>query len=145
MIFQHQGWRYYISWEDGKTETFENISEVDALVASVQEEGATDAPTDGDTFEDTDYNPWEAGTYVYKESKNGWLFGNVVSYDMEKEEYEVLFEDGNTERYPRDSIELDDIVDNAENYVGYPIGQPVAKEFDDGWYSGTITNFEVSF
>lgn len=103
----------------------------------------TDVPTE--EVVDGALDPWDLGTYVYKSfPESGWMFGTVAWFDKDDNKYVILYEDGSNEMYPYDSPELDVLVDNASNYVGYPTGTEVARKFEDGWHSGTITEFNVS-
>jgi hypothetical protein len=111
-----------------------------------------------------DDDSWPVGTNVYWEFVNdGWYEGTITDYDA----------DGYTITWCDDSLDYDDfsdedvdqmvqkyktmVTDNGETASCGPedptpspteddswsIGTKVYSEFDDGWYQGTITDYDV--
>jgi ribosomal protein S6 len=123
--------------------------------ASCGPENPTPSPTEDDS--------WSIGTKVYSEFDDGWYQGTITDYDV----------DGYTITWCDDSIDYDDFSDEnvdqmVENYNtmvtdngetascgpedptpspteddSWSIGTKVYSEFDDGWYQGTITDYDV--
>ncbi len=148
-----QNWVYSVQWDDGEISEYETIQDVDEIVEFAKNgtpSPGTEMSPEG-TAGDGPYqpveevlDPWEVGTHVYKEIDTSvWILGTISWFDEKTNKYVILYDDGSSEMFPYDSTELDQLVDNADNYVGYLPGTPVMREFADRWHSGSIITFDV--
>ena len=75
------------------------------------------------------------GRSVRKEFNAGWFDGTVTQFDAQTCLYKVVYSDKDSEVMA--FSELSDIIAD-ERYIGCA----VRKEFNDGWFNGTVTSFD---
>ena len=91
-------------------------------------------------------NPRYSNTANGEEAEDAFLGGEITAY--EKGAYTVRWSNGDFVAYS-DFDMVDHLVNNAgmedsawlDTYNAWPKGTPVAWDFDDGWWDGTITDF----
>ena len=75
------------------------------------------------------------GRSVRKEFNAGWFDGTVTQFDAQTCLYKVVYSDKDSEVMA--FSELSDIIAD-DRYIGCA----VRKEFNDGWFNGTVTSFD---
>jgi hypothetical protein len=141
---------YTVAWEDGTTDTFHDLAQVDQMVADAQYIPGGN-PNDSAVV----YDPWADGTNVFKEFDDGGYQGTISWYDESTGLYTVTWSDGDVETYPGAGAgdEIDQLVEAAAATLegaGSTTTSPkfefetvVYKEFEDGWYQGAVTSYEA--
>jgi hypothetical protein len=100
----------------------------------------TDAPSDKGTPEEEEGGLHAIGTRVSIIFPNGWRYGVITGYTRDQSSYIIEYEDGSTETFPVDSEFIESMINQADNYVPYPVGTEVYREMDEVF--GTITGFD---
>lgn len=88
------------------------------------------------------------GTKVFKEFPCGWYVGTISYHNIQEDTYKVIYDDDfDTEDYSGNSVELAEMVQNAESYEPYEKGQPVVQPLNGGTTirMGYIQNCTVRF
>jgi len=136
---------YEVTWSDESTKIYSNLEKIDQMVQYVGEdggdfqEGYDDQNGGYDDFQG-DYQYYPIGTIVYAEFEDGWWAGHIDSYD---EDYYIVQWSDNTIDNFLPGPDVDAMVENSQlipfDESGiYPIGSQVYKEFEDGWFWGSI-------
>ena len=107
-ITKFQDGSYYIKWDDGSVDVYDNWDLVDQMVAEANDKAGNGQ---GQHAHDQTH-PYAVGTPVYTEFKDGWYKGVVDSYDPYTGAYTVQYEDGTIYQYPP-GIEMDKMVKAA--------------------------------
>jgi len=145
---------YEVTWSDMSTKNYSNLEKIDQMVqyaggdgGDFQEEGYNyqnggyeDDQVGGYDDYQENYEYYPIGTIVYAEFEDGWWAGHVDSYD---EDYYIVQWSDNTIDNFLPGPDMDEMVENSQfipfDESGiYPIGSQVYKEFEDGWYWGSI-------
>lgn len=124
---------------------------------------AAPAPTEAPTAAPTEDDGWPVGTKVYYEFEDGWYQGTITESD---DIYVITWEDGSvdSDEYEDEVVDqmVQDYIDMVENGDGgddddyddddyddddedddtWPRGTKVYGQFEDGWYKGTITDYD---
>lgn len=130
---------YTTEWEDGDIETFsQDDPDMDLMVDQAS------------MLDDTDYyDPYDYYTIVYynfPDDDDEWYQGHITNFSHDDNTYEITWEDGDVEEY--DDLELvEQMVNDAEaalkGYSPWGYGTKLYYEFDDGWFHGEVTNFDL--
>jgi hypothetical protein len=134
---------YQIDWSDGTSGQYDDLDLVDEMVQNAEE-----------------YDPWTVGTAVYNangeldEDVEANLEGTIQSF--EDGAYTIEWSNGQLRDY-YDFDDVDDLVaaavrkngptadvDGDDAYEPWAIGTEVWYEFDDGWWQGTITDYDAA-
>jgi len=121
---------YTVTWSSKDTDTY-RYDEIDEVVAAAADEDRS----------------WEIGTVVYKQFNDRWSVGKITRYDAGNDTYTVTWSDTSAKVYSDDDVDsmifdTSYIPDNSSDNDPWEIGTKVYDEFDDGWYVGTITNYD---
>jgi len=157
---------YTITWSDDSKDIddFEDET-VDQMVQNYQTMVANNDGTDNSDSEPTpaptEDDSWPVGTKVYWEFDDGWYDGTITDYDADG--YTITWSDASQDYDDFDDADVDKMVENYKTMVAnndgtdysdteptpaptvddaWPIGTKVYWEFDDGWYEGTITDYD---
>ncbi|KAG7343363.1 hypothetical protein IV203_021308 [Nitzschia inconspicua] len=126
---------YTIRWEDDEIVVYTDMQQVDEMVSNAylddDDEEEDDDDDDDDDYTDLSlYNPWPTGTFVLMEFTSGWYEGEISSFEKVNETYafyQIDWTDGTTGQYS-DLVDVDEMVQNAQEYEPWPDGTPVFNE-----------------